>query len=526
MIQVKLKEEEIALIDIIRHPILGPEFIRNFNEIPEEPSLPLNIHSMLYYEHTGYQKLMLCDFNHFVGYCCARQIGKTESLIDKLIFYLINDFWPGFDIAFVAPNRTHMDLVFQKLRRWLQVNDFLKHLVNRGSVNSGSYSIRLASGGSLDCRIAGQTGTGQNVVGMHVPIVLIDEAAYFPWGTWEELQPILNQWMDGFQLVVAGVPDGRREKSVLYYVDQKATEFTHHRITSHMNPRYSQEEEERNLQQMGGIHGESYIHMVLGEHGSPTFSVFDRALMRIEPYDTVIQELRGADYNRDPQVAYKQILDLPALPRNFDHFLLGIDPGFTDPTAICGMYQVNEKWYQLFRLNWFGIEYPEQVKLIAYLDGKYNPSIIGIDDGSSGKALIQMLKTEEKYKDRKFKDKIIPIGFASTVTIGQDEDGNDLKVRTKQHGVEYLQQLTNNHKIVYSKYDDELLTEFERTTYTKAPNGMLAFRTLTERGSERGADHNLSAYLCGFLGWYLVHESLFNTPEKSKLIGARWIFRV
>ena len=107
-LQVKLKEEEIALIDIIRHPILGPEFIRNFNSIPEEEGVPIKFNNDLYFEHRSYQRLMLCDFNPYITFCTARAIGKTESLVDKITFYLLNDFWPDQYITFLTPSKVHM----------------------------------------------------------------------------------------------------------------------------------------------------------------------------------------------------------------------------------------------------------------------------------------------------------------------------------------------------------------------------------------------------------------------------------
>lgn len=523
-IQVKLTKDELALVDILRHPILGPEFIRNFNDIPEELGKPFGEDKNLYYEHHDYQRLMLCDFNPYIAFCCARAVGKTESLIDKITFFLLNDFWPNQYITFLGPNDKHVNPVFDRLRQWLQTNNFLKHLVDKRSINSAAKTVRLKSGGQLYCRIAGTTGTGQNVVGLHTPIVLVDEAAYFPWGTWIEMQPILNTWIEGSQLLVSGVPDGRRDKSVLYHADQEAKEYTHHRIPSARNPRWSAEDEERAKEMYHGINSEDYIHMVLGEHGSPVFSVFDRNTMRIELYDTVAVELRGKEIELDRQAGYRQIIELPQLPKYAENVLFGIDLGFTEPTAITIQYLTDGKWKQLCRLTWYSIEYALQEKMIAALDTKYNPSIIGIDDGGPGKATVQRLMTDDLFREHKFKDKIVPINFASTVSIGVDEDGNDIKIRAKEFSVQYLQQLTTTNKIVYSKLDEDLISEFERTTYTKSIGGTLSFKTFTERGGDRGADHTLAAYLAGFLAWYIKKESSFSAKPKPILTRARWGF--
>jgi hypothetical protein len=525
-ILTKLKDEEIAIVDILRHPVLGPEFIRNFNDIPEDSDMPVNFYEETYYEHTDYQKRMLCDFNPYVVLCCARQIGKTETLIDKITFYLINNFWNDQYITFMAPNKVHMDPVFSRLRLWLGSNEFLKHLVDRGSVNSGNFTIKLKSGGNLVCRIAGTSGTGQNVIGLHSPIIIIDESQAFPWSTWEELQPVLNHWTPGFQMMLAGVPDGRRERSVLFHADQKDEHFTHHRIPSAKNPRWSETAEKKAQEQYQGVNSQTYIHLVLGEHGTPVFAIFDRATMKIEAYDTIVRELRLQELKEDKQAGYRQILELPQIPRNAEQILFGIDIGLTvDPTVIIIMYLSNGAWYQHARLVWRQIDAPEQERLIAFLDNKFNPHLIGTDDGSSGKPIIQHLLMDEKYKDRKFNDRLVAINFASTVSIGKDEEGNDIKIRAKEYSVQYLQQLSNNHRIVYSKLDEELITEFERTTYTKSISGHISFKTFTERGGERGGDHNLAAYLSGFLAWYIRNESTFILTPKPKLFSSRWIIK-
>jgi hypothetical protein len=206
--------------------------------------------------------------------------------------------------------------------------------------------------------------------------------------------------------------------------------------------------------------------------------------------------------------------------------LFGIDPGFNpDPTAIVVMYITNGKWYQHARLNWYGVEYPDQAKLIAYLDQKFNPSSIGIDEGGPGKPVVQFLLADDKYKERNFNEKIVPINFASSITFGVDDEGNDLKTRAKEFAVRNLQQLTNTKKIVFSRLDEELITELERTTFTKSVNGNVTFRTFTEKGGARGSDHNMSAYLAGFTGWYLRFEGFFQHEKPVKLIRSRWMFK-
>src|SRR5690606_26304961 len=124
--------------------------------------------------------------------------------------------------------------------------------------------------------------------------------------------------------------------------------------------------------QFGGVNSEAYVHMVLGEHGSPVWAVFDRALMLIENYETVVKELWGNYLKEDAQLGFKQILELPPVPRGVEDVIFGIDLGYTDPTAIIIMYRYLDRWRQLARLIWKQVSYDHQKDLISFLITRYN----------------------------------------------------------------------------------------------------------------------------------------------------------
>jgi len=88
--------------------------------------------------------------------------------------------------------------------------------------------------------------------------------------------------------------------------------------------------------------------------------------------------------------------------------------------------------------------------------------------------------------------------------------------------VSILRDYTNNHKIVYSTTDPEMVSELERMTYTKNPNGDIAYRTLTMKGGKKGEDHATAALLCGVMAYYLNTEFLVTQPKRKKLFGAMW----
>jgi hypothetical protein len=511
----KTSREELMLYEVIRHPILCGEFYRNL-DIPdyEKP-----------FEYSPYQREYIGDFSHYVSLCCGRAVGKTVTLTDFIVWLLINNVYINDYVVYTVPNKVHLEPVFTNLMRVFRNNNLLKHYVEpKRGINSSSFTITLLNNTVLQCRIAGTSGTGANVVGLHSPIIIVDEAGYYPWGTWLELQPVLNTWQDGYKLFVSGVPTGLRENNVLYLADEADPKFNHHRTGAQENPRYSTDDEERNIIQYGGTDSEDYIHLVLGRHGSPTYAVFDRRLMQIEDYPTYRIKFSGVDIRNYAEMVNRLAL-LPAVPDN-DIVILGIDLGYTDPTAIVIMYEKNNVIREHARINLVKVEYPMQEKLIDYLDTRLgNPPVIGIDQGGPGKTSVQHILQDEAYIHKQYERRIVPIDFGTWIVLGEDPEGNEIKSKTKPYSVSLLQEYSNNHKIVYSTTDLELITEMERMTYTKSVTGEIVYRTLTPRGSQRGEDHNTSAMLCATMAYYMLRDHRLLTRPKRRLLGPRWVIR-
>jgi hypothetical protein len=163
-----------------------------------------------------------------------------------------------------------------------------------------------------------------------------------------------------------------------------------------------------------------------------------------------------------------------------------------------------------------------QEKIIDLLNNKFNPLIIGIDEGQSGKSVRQHLIEEPEYKNSVYKEKIMPIDFSSWTVIGTSSDGEEIKSKTKPFTVSLLQEFSNNHRIIYSHTDPEMIVELERMTYTKNPNGDISYRTLTEKGGKRGEDHFTSALLCAVAAYYFTTEFSLNKP-RLRLFKSSWV---
>jgi hypothetical protein len=511
----KITQEDLYLYEIVKNPVLFGEFINNIDKLPHEEG----------FEFDPYQKEMLCDFNPYVVFSCARAVGKTVSLANLILWLMINNIFPGEYINYHVPGKSHVEPVFTSLVNLLRTNSFLKHFISpRKGVNHSDLIIKLNNATRLLCRIAGQTGTGAPVIGLHTPFSMVDEGGYYPWGTWVELQPTMNTFTPGFRLIVSGVPTGLRENNVLYHADKENSAYTKHNISAYQNPRFSEEDKQRAIEMYGGEESEDYIHLVLGEHGKPIFALFDRSLMEIKTYPVYKLVLDGAKMYENIANYEAKLLTLPGLPDRDSNCIFGIDLGYTEPTAIVIMYldRMNRlKFHSRIRLN--KVNYFIQEKIIDWLDTKFRPSIIGIDQGHSGKAVVPRLRESEEFLHKNYIKRIIPVEFGSQIVLGTDSDGNEIKSKTKPFSVGILQEYSNNHKIVYSSTDLEMVTELERMTYSRTPTGDIVYKTLTLLGGKRGEDHFTSALLCGSLAYYLENESLDFRPVKRKLARSSWL---
>jgi hypothetical protein len=511
----KLTQEDLIVYEIFKNPVLFTEFLRNYDKMSfEEP-----------FELVYYQKELLCDFNSYVSTCSARAVGKTLTLSSEIVWLLVYSVFPEAYVVFTVPNKVHLDPVFMELIRQFRSNSLLKWFISpQGGINGSEFSIKLLNLSMLICRIAGQSGTGANVIGLHTPIVILDEGGYYPWGTWQELQPTLNTWVPGYKLMVSGVPTGLRENNVLYHVDMENSSYTKHRISAFQNPRFSKDDEDRALEQYGGVDGDDYIHFVKGLHGKPVFSLFDRSTFSIADYPVYKMTLNGIDMQTNLGEYINKLAMLPGVVDRSAKVLIGADLGYTEPTAISIMYMDNYgrfKFHARIRLD--KVAYPIQERIIDYLDTKFNPSMWGVDKGSAGIGVIQNLVSRDEYASKNYEKRIIPIDFSSQIVLGMDEQGEEIKAKTKPFSVSVLQDYVNNHKITFTSTDQEMISELERMTYSKTPTGDIVYKTLTPKGGKKGEDHFTAALLCGVLAYYLNTEFIMNRPKQKPLMQPTWL---
>lgn len=512
----KITQEDLYLYEIVKNPVLFAEFVSNYDK--QETDEP--------FELTWYQKETIGDFNNYVCLCCARSVGKTESLALLITWAMVFRLFPDSYYTYHVPSRANLDPVFTKLVKLFRGNSFLKEFISQSTgVNNSEFKISLLNNSVLLCRIAGQTGTGISVVGLHTPFTIVDEAGYYNYNTFMELLPTVNTFTQGFKLMVSGVPTGLREKNVLYKCDQEDSMYSKHRVSAFQNPRFSDFDKERSIEQYGGEESEEYKHYVLGIHGMPVFALFDRGMFLMNSEPVYKLEISGAQYQNNLTEYLNRISIFPGLSSGKkDKCIIGIDLGYTEPTAIVILTtDVYNRLHFHGRIRLEKVSYNIQEKLIDFLDTKFEPSIIGIDKGSAGISVIQHMQQDRDYIHKNYEKRLIPIDFSSSVILGIDSDGNEIKNKTKPFAVSVLQDYTNNHKLMFSSTDLDMVTELERMTYSKTPSGEIVYRTLTSGGGKKGEDHFTSAVLCAILAYYLNNEFIQQKQERKKLFKVSWL---
>jgi len=512
MIKERITEDELKLYEVLRNPVLFWMLLVDY----EQEDTPIENRDYPY----QYQIDILTDFGNQVAIQASRASGKTFSLTKKILWLLAFDVYPGEYIVYTVPNKVHLEPVWNNLVSSFRRHPFLSHLIDKSrGLNSSSHQIQTKVGSRLLCRIAGTAGNGVNVVGLHTPCVIVDEAGFYPWGTWKELLPTLNYWQPGHQLMVSGVPTGLREKNVLFFATVESKEFNKHKFNAFDNPRYTEEQHKKDIESYGGKDSDDYIHFVLGEHGNPSFALFDRELMDIENYPVYKISLNGLKEGNDITSYISKMNLLPPVPENAVKTYIGIDLGYTEPTAIFVIWEDKKGRYRMHsKIKLTKVQYPIQQQIIYFLDTKYDPLFIAIDEGNAGKAVVQNLINNSEYKDRNYKERIIPVAFGEHVVVGYDGD-KEIKQRLKIVSMEQLQNLVNNKTLVFSSTDMETINELEKMTYVKKPNGDIVFKVLGESGgirSKGGADHFTAALLCFTFGLF-SKQVLSNIKKKNRL---------
>lgn len=520
-----MTEEEWAVLQVMENPVLFREFINLDNPDPEWR--PMENH----------ERAWSSTNSNYVAMCCGRGVHKTTAMIEMLYYWAINGmFIPGDPGLLVfVPNKAQKDVIFPKIRTACTMHWLIKRLVDPNRINASEGRIDFQNGFTFILRIAGSSGTEANVISVHGPRIWVDEAQDFPWRAWLSLGNVLKFNIPWHMLWVSGVPNGGRQENVLYETDVLSDKYVSFNVPQTAMSYWTPEIEHKRREEYHALmeDSEDYKHYVLGQHGTPTFSVFDRGRFTKEDYEVqkfvVTQGMFDGTKRIDIEDSVErfhinEVIVAPELPIELGrkpHVGIGYDPGYSpDPACFFIMYEevVTGKWKCLIRYIVQKVEYPIQREMLAWLDTVYQFDFIGIDMGGVGKVQYQDLTSEVgDYTKYKYKERIFPVEFAGQILVAVDEDGNEKRDNVKRVAVGSLSRWAHEGRFVFATQDDDLMSELERTKYTRTITGDPVYKTEN--------DHQMSGMMCAIM----AAENKFGTPvifnkrpPALKLLSAKW----
>ena len=464
-----LDRPQFEFVKVVKAEKLGKQFTYAVQVEKNNTYIANNVHV--------HNSLVLEDKVLFDMFNAERQLGDTPELV------------------LTTANQAQMTPILDRLNTRILRSPLLKRFTRSG-VNKQSGTLDLSMSNRqirLYARIAGNKGAS-NVVGLHVPKAIIDEAQLYPMVSFTELMPAINQWQDEKQVIAAGVPNGMIN-TVLYRLDRRNRRYKKYRIPAPNNPYFSYKDYVDALRDYGGEEDDRFQTLVLGRHGAGSEQVLTRDQIGLATYPFYSYYYSHIDRNNG--ISYQQKLERPDF--NCEMYIAGIDTGFIDPTVISIFGFKDGKWLHLARYKLQRIESPEQEAIIHWLHEKYDFTRIGIDIGSGGQgpSILQSLMLRSQYKTFRYEKILQGVQFAQNILVGYNENSQEIMQDTKTVGALELVKLIQARQIVFNDLDNEGLSELERIAKQKRQNGTDRYFIASEKGSgESVNDHIFASFIC------------------------------
>jgi hypothetical protein len=455
------------------------------------------------------------DHNYISGNICCH---NSLVLEDKQLYDLMNHDIQLLDtkeVLLTTPNQAQLEPIYGRLITRMTTSplmkDFLQNRINR---SLGTMDLRFNGVQVLHrARIAGSKES--NLVGLHLPRMILDEGQLYSEGAYKQLMPALNTWERNVQFFIAGVSNGLRN-AALYVTSVKTPRFKWYRVPSPNNPYFTKEDYLDELRKHGGEDSDDFQQLILGKHGTAALSVISRDQIPQVAYDFYNVRYTAAELNRG--LSYKTHFDRPVF-EGYSTLIASIDTGFADPTVIHIVGQAdNGKWRILARYRLQRIQFPMQEEIIDWLDDFYKFDIISIDVGSGGGGVqvIQSLAQRPEFAHKNYVSRLKPVQFAEKITIGFNIDGSELANNTKAVGAQQLVMMFQDGTLEMCEIDNEGLSEMERITRQKLTTGADQYFIMNERGNGKASEDHIFASLICFA---IAVRDTSNLVKKRKKLG-------
>lgn len=424
------------------------------------------------------------------------EVGKTREIIILIAWGACTGFgfrYKNPSMLIGAPQQTHLDEIIMALESIFGAEDnagrptVLSHFWMKPKKHPHYLAKIKAPGGVAKAYFRPAGHDGESFRGVHVnAIALMDEAAKLKRSVqWTEFHRALKPTC--IQRAYS-VPDGDNTTE-FYRMTQKAVpnlprgadgvRLFRWPKTLMPAPFWSEERRAQMIARYGGEDSPGYQRNVMGLHGQAenpvwAWELLEANIVELPAYRTVRlvadaannnlrvtvygveldqtagkkspKEVNIADYDEElgpfssrdrdeVREAVRALLRRFIDPMDQGVFWAGADLGYSkDPTELMISQEIGGQLVDRLRIHARGVGYDLQCELIHCLDELcgYRPGW-GVDFGSAGTAVVQMLQSLEIYAEGRYDERMIGFQFASSVDA-IDEEGNVLEQENGKTG--------------------------------------------------------------------------------------------
>lgn len=426
------EEQKIGLT--LKSPVLwGQTYLRNRDGSARE-----------YWPHQ--MEDLRCDSKNVI-HLDGRDVGKSVCISTDALHFAFTT--RGGQGLIAAPHQGHLDSLIEEIEFQLDSNPDL--MASIGITKYGKpkihrkpyFRLEFTNGAVIYFRPAGAYGDAFR--SLHVERVWVDEGAWLTEKAWKALRQCLKA---GGRLRIYSTPNGLRDTT--YYRITSSAQFKVFRWLSWLNPNWNDERERELLEFYGGRDSAGWQHEVAGEHGKPSYGVFNiehlnlcrQELMEYQKVTITGDDLRGCETEEESYDRLEMLLNL--MPQT-GMFWIGGDLGYTnDPTELVVFHEIEagerSVMKLILRIHMEHVSYPHIAQTISLLERYFTPVGIGVDNGGNGLAVVQELMTSLINGSLQRRQLILP--------------ADDLEIEDQFTTHTYT---LSNGNIIYSKGNDHIV---------------------------------------------------------------------
>jgi hypothetical protein len=167
-------------------------------------------------------------------------------------------------------------------------------------------------------------------------------------------------------------------------------------------------------------------------------------------------------------------------------YWFGADLGYqSDPSEFVVFEEWNGVMKLILRIHMEHIPYLTQCDIIALLDNFYMFELLGMDQGSNGLMVEQVLKATEnghnKFKNHNFPKRLFAVNFSNKVQVSNKFNGETVLVPVKQFMTDCIIMAAQNKMLMMPgvDIDDDIENQFRNHTYQTGSGGTIIYSKST-----------------------------------------------